>query len=97
MKNVIKSQVTVTYTSHGVRDSPPINEPPINLDICIIYMFPVTSHSRGRARGGAVRLTRFTHKVGQINHKWYKFGTFSNQNVLKSVLKSPGFVPFGAI
>ena len=45
-------------------------------------------------------------KVGQIGPKWDKPGTFSDQisvhlaprapNALKSDLKKPGFVPFGA-
>ena len=51
-------------------------------------------------------MARFGSKVGQIGPKCDKSGSFSDQisehlgsarqNVLKSVLKSPGTVPFGA-
>ena len=51
------------------------------------------------------RDVRFGHKVGQIGPKWDKSWTFSDQilvhfgspsqNVLKSDLKSPGFVTIG--
>ena len=53
-----------------------------------------------------VRVSDLDQKVGQIDTKWDKSWTFSDQisvhfgavrqNVLKSDLKSPGFVPFRA-
>ena len=39
---------------------------------------------------------RFGSKVGQIGHKWYKSGAFSDQISVHLAHLSPGFEPFGA-